>query len=131
MKYQAVLISWIIANSCSRPGLYCNMASCCAYQSQETLHKVTDPVSDVIDLVVTQLQSERIYHSSQLHSDMIDHVTQLQSARIDYVTLKLGDVIDHVTLKLGDVIDHVTLKLSDVIDHVTVISDFMQRIVGH
>ena len=76
------------------------------------MHKVTNPVSDVIHHIT--LLSE---WQDQFQSDRINHIAQKLSNVISPVTLKLGDMMDHVTLKFGDVINYVTLKLGDMITH--------------
>ena len=77
------------------------------------MHKVTNPVSDVIHHIT--LLSE---WQDQFQSDRINHIAQKLSNVISPVTLKLGDMMDHVTQLQSDRIDDVTLKLGDRMDPV-------------
>jgi len=77
------------------------------------MHKVTNPVSDVIHHITLLSQWQ-----DQFLSDRINHIAQKLSNVISPVTLKLGDMMDHVTQLQSDRIDDVTLKLGDRMDPV-------------
>ena len=77
------------------------------------MHKVTNPVSDVIHHITLLLEWQ-----DQFQSDRINHIAQNLSNVISPVTLKLGDMMDHVTQLQSDRIDDVTLKLGDRMDPV-------------